>query len=362
MNDLERMLADSAARLFGNEVTPARIASLENGDWPATLWEHVEQSGLTRIFAGEMDGGAQASWVEGLPVLLAAAPAPIPFIDTAACRWLLNGLGLGLPPGPVALADLARQVQAHHCDDGWRLDERVDVPWGRHAAHVLVRAVDDTDQRAPLWLLASTQGGEIEAGTNLAGEPRDRIMLGPVARQATVTGDPACLGASASAPAALGALLRAIAMAGILRRVLNQTVQYASERIQFGKPIGRFQAIQQQLAVLANETAAATMAVSTASAALDTSDADDWVQAAMVAKVLCGQAAGRAAAIAHQVHGAIGFTHEHSLHQSTRRLWSWRMEYGSEADWAGELGRRAIRRGGAALWTDLTASTRHAAA
>ena len=74
-----------------------------------------------------------------------------------------------------------------------------------------------------------------------------------------------------------------------------------------------------------------------------------------VAKVRVGEAAGIAAGLVHQVHGAIGFTYEHSLHFATRRLWSWRAEFGGESGWAMELGRRVAARGADALWADLTA-------
>jgi acyl-CoA dehydrogenase len=355
MNELERMLAESAERLFANEVTPTRIDALENGMWPAQLWDHVEESGLTRVFAAEADDGAQATWQEALPVLLAAARAPIPFIDTTVAGWLLSRLGLPLPAGPVAIADLSTPHAARLRGEAWRLAEPVEVPWGRYAAHVLVRAVDTDHAQgggaagAAVWLLAPVDACTVRTNANLANEPRDRLTLGAIPSAVAVRGDPDGL---PDTPAALGALMRAIAIAGVLQHVLNQTVQYANERTQFGRPIGKFQAIQQQLAVLANEAVASRMAVATACASAGQAD---WAWRAMVAKVICGQAAGRAAAIAHQVHGAIGFTHEHSLHQSTRRLWAWRAEYGSEAYWAGEIGRRAIRRGGDALWTDLTA-------
>jgi alkylation response protein AidB-like acyl-CoA dehydrogenase len=60
------------------------------------------------------------------------------------------------------------------------------------------------------------------------------------------------------------------------------------------------------------------------------------------AKIRVGEAAGKVAEIAHQVHGAIGSTHEHSLHRPTRRLWSWRDECGTESHWPPELGRRMM--------------------
>ena len=72
------------------------------------------------------------------------------------------------------------------------------------------------------------------------------------------------------------------------------------------------------------------------------------------AKIRVGEAAGVSAGLVHQVHGAIGFTYEHSLHFATRRLWSWRAEFGSESAWAIELGRRVAARGADNLWNDLT--------
>ncbi|NSX05437.1 acyl-CoA dehydrogenase [Cupriavidus gilardii] len=363
--ELEQMLADSAQRLFGNEVTTAQLEAAERGEWQADLWRTVEDSGLTRLFAGEDDGGADAGWQQGLPALLAASRtlAPIPFIDTAVCGWVLAQLGIAMPDGPMALAahvggaETERPV-ARSSAEGWRLDGTVEVPWGRHVRHVVVRAVDRQPFGRAVWLLVPTAACRVETSANLAGEPRDRLRFDDtLSAAAVVVEDPADeamlgSGASSSQPSGLGALMRAIQIAGVLERVLNQTVQYATERIQFGRPIAKFQAIQQQLAMLANEVVAARMAVASACAAMR---AVGWEGHAMVAKVICGNAAGRAAAIAHQVHGAIGFTHEHTLHWSTRRLWSWRAEYGSEAYWARLIGAQAIRAGGAALWPRVTA-------
>lgn len=346
-SELEQMLEDSAQRLFSREVDPAQIEQMELGQWPAALWEKVEQSGLLRTLAGEADGGAEASWSEALPVLLASARTlvPLPFVDGAVCGWLLDRLGLAMPAGPIGLAALGADVEAERCAGGWRISATLEVPWGRHVDHVLVRARNSAHDA--VWLLLPSSA-RIEAGENIAGEPRDRLAFDCVRAEAAACGDPLH-----GDPAALGALARAIQMTGVLERMLDQTVQYATERVQFGRPIGKFQAVQQQLAVLANEVVAARMAVSSACAALP---GEHWEFHAAVAKVICGQAAGRAAAISHQVHGAIGFTREHSLHFASRRLWSWRAEYGSESHWAARLGARAIRAGGLALWPTLTAA------
>ena len=73
------------------------------------------------------------------------------------------------------------------------------------------------------------------------------------------------------------------------------------------------------------------------------------------AKIRAGESAGLAASIGHQVHGAIGFTDEYRLHYLTRRLWSWRSEYGSESYWAQKIGKAVITGGADNLWADITA-------
>jgi acyl-CoA dehydrogenase len=146
-------------------------------------------------------------------------------------------------------------------------------------------------------------------------------------------------------------MVRAAQMAGALESLLEQSVRYATERKQFGRPIGNFQAIQHNLAVLAGHVAAAGIAAEQAFRAADRGEPDFEVAAA---KIRAGEAAGVGAGIAHQAHGAIGFTYEHSLHFATRRLWSWRAEFGSESRWALELGRRVAAAGPDRLWSELT--------
>jgi acyl-CoA dehydrogenase len=151
---------------------------------------------------------------------------------------------------------------------------------------------------------------------------------------------------------AYGAAVRAAQMTGALERILMQTVEYARTRVQFGKPIAAFQAIQQQLAVLAGHVAATGIASDTAFD--DLAHAARRARSVAVAKIRAGEAASAATSIAHQVHGAIGITKEHSLHFATRRLWSWRAEFGAEAYWAEQLGRAACSAGADAYWPAVT--------
>ena len=147
------------------------------------------------------------------------------------------------------------------------------------------------------------------------------------------------------------ACLMAAQMAGALQRVMEMTLQYANDRVQFGRPIGKFQAVQHMLAVLAGHVAASAAAVD---AAIEASENEPSDFAVAVAKSRAGEAAGKGAEIAHQVHGAMGFTREHNLHHLTRRLWSWRDEFGNETHWQTRIGEMALKQGANMLWPFLT--------
>jgi acyl-CoA dehydrogenase len=210
-----------------------------------------------------------------------------------------------------------------------------------------VVTVADVDGQ-PSVALVATGAATITKDANLALEPRDTLVFdrAPAVSAAPATGVPV------DAIRVFGAMARAAQMAGALEAALDHAVRYATERKQFGRPIGAFQAIQQNLAVLAGHVAASGIAAELAFRAADRGDPRFEVA---VAKVRVGEAAGVGAGIAHQTHGAIGFTYEHALHFATRRLWSWRAEFGSESAWAQALGRDVVERGAAAVWTDLTA-------
>jgi acyl-CoA dehydrogenase len=214
------------------------------------------------------------------------------------------------------------------------------VPFGRHAGNVLLSASSSGEA-----VLIAVRRGKITEGTNIAGEARDDLSFGDTAGTTVA-------GLSGDELMAIGAALRAMQMAGALERVLLQTADYARTRVQFGKPIAAFQAIQQQLAVLAGHTAAAGIAAEAAIA--DIEAPERLSRSAAIAKVRAGDAATAATNIAHQVHGAIGITKEHSLHFATRRLWSWRAEFGADATWAARLGRESARVGSEAYWPSVT--------
>jgi acyl-CoA dehydrogenase len=346
---LSSLLADTVAKLFGALATKELIESAEKGAWPEKLWRALEEGGLTLPLVPEGAGGAGGTWLDAHVGVRAAGrhTAPVPLAETIIASGLLSRAGLEVPFGPLTIAPV-------HANETLTLARRAGaltlsgtatgVPWGRHAGHVVT--VADVDGRPSIALVA-TGGARIIEGANLAREPRD-----------TLTFDAATVLAAAPAPGVTtdtirlhGAMARAAQMAGGLDACLDQAVRYATERKQFGRPIGSFQAIQQNLAVLAGHVAASGIAAESAFRAADRGDARFEIA---VAKIRVGEAAGVGAGIAHQTHGAIGFTYEHALHFATRRLWSWRAEFGSESAWARELGAAVSARGADALWPDLT--------
>jgi len=342
MNDSNlEMLHATVGKLCAEHVDKETIIAAERGEWQSELWRSVEETGLTQPHQWSDDGDA---WRESFVIARASGRfcVPLPLAETILGSWLLARSGIDVPAGPLTVIAAANPGEV-----------ATRVPWARHAAHaVVVRAVGDATEIA----LVSLAGLALEHGHNLALEPRDNV---PLARAAVLSS------ASTQLPAGIvetyGALLRTGQMAGALDALLDMSVQYASERVQFGKPLAKFQAIQQELAKLAGYVAEAGVAADAAFAAAQRAGAwDRGIDPSFeiaAAKVVVGEAAELAPRIAHQVHGAIGFTYEHALHFASRRLWSWRAEYGTASVWAERLGKTAYEAGADGLWPLVTGRT-----
>jgi acyl-CoA dehydrogenase len=325
---------------------PATVNEAEEGKWPKALWDALEGSGLTVAWVPEELGGAGAEMGDGFAVLRIAGrfAAPVPIAETLTAGWLLAQAGIAVPGGPLTVAPVHADGRIAIGADG-RLSGRARrVPFARNAGHIAVLAHRGGERAVAL---VEAPGLPISQGTSLAGEPRDDVSFDgamPLAVQpGTVDQDRLV---------AFGAAVRLQQMAGALEKILDQSVQWALDREQFGRPIAKFQAVQHNLATLAGEVAAASAAADAAAEACAGSDIA--IAEVAIAKVRGGEAAGTGAAIAHQVHGAMGFTYEHSLHHATRRLWAWREEFGNEALWARRLGQMVAAQGADGLWPFIT--------
>jgi acyl-CoA dehydrogenase len=334
---------------------------------PAALWSTLTELGLVQLSLPDSAGGSGGTLTDLAALLLVAgeAAAPVPLAETELAGWLLHAAGLPVPTGPLAVAaDSAAGsglggnrdglVVRAEADGGYAVTGQLSrVGWARVAGRLAVLAAGPDGADVVLSVDPTTEGVTVTEGTNVAGEPRDDVRLDVRVPAEDAAAAPEGTREQLTRRAALA---RALLLAGAAGRALARSVQYAGERVQFGRPIGKFQAVQQQLALAAAEVAAGRAAVDAATriaAANDVSGPDAGFAIA-VAKARTSEAAGAVARIAHQVHGAIGFTLEHDLRLATTRLWAWREEDGSEAHWHTVIARRALAEGADGLWPLLT--------
>jgi acyl-CoA dehydrogenase len=349
--ELSAIVLEQADRLFAGEVTRQRMAEADSGAWPEAIWRAVAQAGLPLALVPEARGGSGLPPVDTLRLIRRAGyhTLPVPLAETmiAAALWaeasgaaLQGALSLA-PTGPEDSIGIARSGDAYVLHGS-----ALRVPWGAEVDHVLIYARDESGS-GHLALLGHA-AAPTQRSRNLANEPRDRLGLDGVRlpEKAVRTAPPACV--EGFLP--FGALIRAQQMAGAMERCLDYALSYAMERKQFGRPIGSFQAVQHMLADAAGQYAAAAAAADLASEAYQRAD---FALAVAIAKARVGEAAGKVAEVCHQVHAAIGFTQEHPLHFATRRLWSWRDEFGHESYWQERVGRLVCDAGGEALWPML---------
>jgi acyl-CoA dehydrogenase len=350
MSETRDLVRDAAERLFEKHCGADTMRRADGGEFPQALWRALTEAGYTAALVPEDAGGAGLEMPDALSLLVSAGrhAVPAPLAETMLAGWLLSAAGIPRPEGPISVAPVREGdvLTAKRDGAGWRIDGTASrVPWARQCGRIAVLA--EAGGTSIVALIAAADCA-VKDGHNVAGEPRDDLVFsGTKSLQAGASR------ISTGALRALGAVMRSAQMAGALQSILETSVQYARERVQFGRPIGRFQAVQQNLALLAGQAAAATAA---AEAAIEAASHDLESPAVAAAKIRAGEAAGIGAAIAHQVHGAIGFTQEHRLHYSTRRLWSWRDEFGNEAYWARKLGGVVAAAGADRLWHGITAA------
>jgi acyl-CoA dehydrogenase len=322
--------------------------------WDAGLWAALADAGLTGVGLPEKAGGSGGELADAVAIVrtLAAAAAAVPLAEQLMVAGpAVVAADLDLPPvdEPLTFARGPAVTASNwdDCDGPGRFTlwgTVTDVAWSGAARHLVVLAAGAA---GPVVALADVSDIEVKCAVNLAGEPRGSLVLDDVpATGARLTS------AQVAELKARYALARAVQMAAALEQVLAWTVQYAGERVQFGRPLGKFQAIQMELAEMAGEVTAVTALTDAAVQTLDRGES--VVLAAAAAKVRAGAAVEVVARLAHQVHGAIGFTQEHKLHHLTRRLWSWREEAGTELAWSPVLGAGVLAGGADGLWPALT--------
>ena len=335
--DLRAMLADVLSGFSGPDVRPD----------PDAVWSALRTVGVARLTAPEEAGGAGAGWVEAAALLriAAAAGVAVPYAETDLLAGpLRRAAGVDDSSDATATVALLDSSGTAHA-----------VPWaGATATVVCVRRSGDTHE--------------------LADVPREELKLTPTEGiSARPTGSVSVAGdltwtpvptAAVEAHVLRGALVRSLQCVGAMDGMLDAAIEHTTTRNQFGRALAKFQSVQNLVVDIAAESVLARAAVDTALADALTDGLRGELSEfrVAVARSVVSQALGVAVRNVHQVHGAIGTTHEHSLHRLTLPALQWRGEFGSSAFWEGFLARAAVAGGMDGAWPMVADGARVAGA
>jgi len=354
VSEARDIVAETAARIFADLADPQTVNHASDSDWKLPVWNALAGAGLTLAWVGQEHGGGGADLADGFALIGVAGrfAAPIPLAETLLAGWLLARARISSPAGPMTIAPVRPGERIDLNADGTLSGRARGVPFAQDASHIAVCA---QAQNASWIALVDASACRIARGRNLAGDALDAVTFDGVKPIQLACAPPEATELDSTPLMLMGAAARAVATAGALEAILALTLRHADERIAFERPIAKFQAVQHSLARLAGEVAAAmTAAGSAADTLAQASIGDDaaFLEVA-AAKIRTAQAAQEGAAIAHQIHGAIGFTREHILHRFTLRMLAWRDDFGNESQWAAALGNRVAVRGAEELWSLL---------
>ncbi|MFC9223797.1 acyl-CoA dehydrogenase family protein [Streptomyces hygroscopicus] len=317
-----------------------------SGDGMPSIWSTAVELGWTGIGAEESAGGSGGGKSDLAAVVhgLARAGMSAPVAETALAGHLLAAAGRKVDPAEAMTVALGRGFRATRTPSGWQVDgQAAGVPWARMARHLLV-AAETGHGEVILRVPRDAAGLEVQPQLNVADEPRDTLVL-----DAVVVEDDALVARGtdvARARRTAGTLLLA-ATVGALEGALEAAIDHVRVREQFGKPLAAFQAVSHTVARMTAEVAAARVAFDEALAE-DDRDGAGW--RVLAGRITASRASSLVSRSAHQLLGAMGITHEHSLHRWTLRLWAWRDEQVSEREAARRLGAAVLDSGPEALW------------
>ena len=338
--ELRALVDDIGARSAQARVGRRRLPEIFDVD----AWRNLEETGLSRLISDPESGaGPTESAVLLRGLARHAVAVPVAESDLLAA-WLARAAGFRIADtGPLSIAMTDGEMRADRITGS-----ATGVPWTRSAATVVLAV------RRPGRLLVGTADPHslsIIDGHNLGGEPRDIVEFDLPADEFTDI-DPDY----ADELNRRGAWARCVQCIGALDSAAELSVAHTRERVQFGRPLSNFQAVQHALAQMAGEIERARAATELAvAAAADYGFGNARTDYGItVAKVALGRVVPTVSTIAHQLHGAIGVTIEHPLWSSTNRAHSWIDEFGSTGHHARRLGRIALDAQGDTLWDVLT--------
>ncbi|MFC5541646.1 MAG: acyl-CoA dehydrogenase family protein [Bacilli bacterium] len=322
MSEMKDMIIDVAERMLKENVSKDVVDLLERGDWARGIWALFEESGMFSVAISEVNGGAGGDLEDLLNIvrLTGKYAAPMPYAESTFANFLLENSKQSVVDG-IATYSLKKGLILQ---DGEISGTLPNVRWARFSKYLVAAA--DSFQGTQIVLI-DMKDATIEQSSNIASEPRDAVILDKVKPlSSAVITDEQFFNALSIETAFKIAL-----MTGAIERIFDITVEYSKKREQFGRPIHRFQLVQEHIAQLAGETAIAVSAFNNVCAAIQSKD---FLHEIAFARIRIEDAVTTITSSAHQIHAAIGMTHEYPLHQYTRRLWSWRDEGRNSPFWS----------------------------
>ncbi|UOQ94863.1 acyl-CoA/acyl-ACP dehydrogenase [Halobacillus shinanisalinarum] len=351
MSDMQEIILDSTNKMFKSLCSKELIDQLEEGIFAEELWSVLVESGITSVGVPESLGGTGGDYNDALHILqlYGRFSVPLPLSETLMVQWLLADHRVPASREIFTLSvNLKNKIEIEETTKGYSIrGKAVHVPWARHAKSLLVLV--NFEGASKVALLPLEQAG-VEYNSNLAGEPSDTVNFESIDVENIFLEDVEEEKFRMKVTN-LGGLIKTAMMSGAMEALLELSVLYSKEREQFGRPLHRLQAIQQHIAVLSGETVASVTIANKAIQAFGKGMVDHEIAAA---KLKLSESAGKVTEIAHQLHGAIGVTHEHRLNQVTRRLWAWRDEFGNENYWADQLAEKVMSSNKESLWEMIT--------
>ncbi|WPK11554.1 acyl-CoA dehydrogenase family protein [Lysinibacillus louembei] len=319
MSEMLEIVSDVFEKMCKDFVTKETVDLLEEGQWASALWQQLEDNELLKVAVTEQHGGANGDIADLLALyqLVGYYSVPAPVLEHTLANFILEAVGL-TPYSTVTTILFDEQYDKadgtmHH------------VPWARVAQQLVLVA------KKQLMVIDLSQA-TITQATNLAAEPRDTVSF----QQAGIIAQVALSKQQLQQLISYSTAAKLAAMSGALDKAFQLTVRYSKEREQFGRPIHRFQLIQQHIAILAGEAAIATAAIENIAHGMERSEI-------AFASIRLDEASKIVATSAHQVHAAIGVTYEHSLQHYTRRLWAWRDEGFTAHYWQNQLAQELLQ-------------------
>ncbi|MDA9431381.1 acyl-CoA dehydrogenase family protein [Bradyrhizobium sp. CCBAU 51627] len=348
MAESDNIVVETAEKIFADLADPQTINNDKKGTWRAPLWQALSEAGLPLSWVPDELGGSGASLADGFALLNAAGrfAVAVPLAETMLAGWLLARAKITSPEGEMTVLPASPNDRIAIDADGTLSGRARGVPFAKTAKHFAVLA--QGKDGISIALIEASKA-RIESGLNVGYDQSDTVTLDKV-QPVTIKTAPDAV--DQTTLMLMGGVARSLQIAGALESMLDISVRYSNERVAFEKKISKFQAVQHNLARLAGESAAALAAATSAADAIANAKSfnDEIYLEAAAAKIRCAEAAEKGGGIAHQVHGAIGFTMEHILHRYSLRALAWRDDFGSESYWAVELGKLVASRGADELW------------